>query len=591
MRLRGRSAREIRFRLAQETVNLARFFKPPRGLAATPGRFPFPDPQTVAERLRGTAFANETLARAERFLRGEIEIFGQPVAVGPQIQWRRDYLSGKETGLDYFRRVPYLNFHRAGDHKVIWEMNRHQHLVALAQAYVLSGERRFLNEVWRQMETWREQNPYGRGINWASALEVAFRALSWLWVRHLAGGEMPEDVVKTLFLHGLYLKNNLSVYFSRNTHLTGEAVALHALGRLFGREEWEKPGARVMDEQLDRQILEDGSYFEQSTYYHVYTLDIFLFYALLRPPNDRYREKLSRMGDYLNALLGPAGKLACFGDDDGGRFFSPYGDRASFGRASVAATAAYLGRSDWPHEPDDLHPMAAWWMAIEDPPRYEPRWGTRIFPDAGMAVMYRDGWQLNLDAGPFGRFPSGHSHADTLSFTLRCPEGEVLIDPGTYTYVADPVARDLFRGTSMHTTIRVDGLDQARPEGPFRWTELPEVRVLRWSGFAIEAECRYRGFTHVRQLNWEKPGRIVIVDEVSGPAGDHVIEQFWHGGECLGKQAILHINGGGEETIPGWRSKIYGSREATQVIRVARTGPLPCRIEAELVLVNGESAA
>ena len=57
-----------------------------------------------------------------------------------------------------------------------------------------------------------------------------------------------------LYRHGLHLDANLSVYFSPNTHLLGEAVALHALGVLFplfpGAHDWAKRGARIVAEQM-----------------------------------------------------------------------------------------------------------------------------------------------------------------------------------------------------------------------------------------------------------------------------------------------------------------------------------------------------
>src|SRR4029077_19244415 len=136
------------------------------------------------------------------------------------------------TGTDYFRLIPYLDFARAGDHKIIWELNRHQHLTTLAQACLLSGRDEYFDEIIRQWESWVIANPYQRGINWASALEVAFRALSWIWVYHLVGPQMEADFrrrfLNELYRHGLHIERNLSFYFSPNTHLLGEAVALHA---------------------------------------------------------------------------------------------------------------------------------------------------------------------------------------------------------------------------------------------------------------------------------------------------------------------------------------------------------------------------
>src|SRR5260370_7664159 len=89
---------------------------------------------------------------------------------------------------------------------------------------------------------------------------------------------------------------------------------------------------------------------------------MFLFHAILAKPDTPYMDKLERMADYLHALMGPARALAMIGDDDGGRFFHPYGRRELFGRASMATASAVLERSDWPFDPEDLLPQAVWWL-------------------------------------------------------------------------------------------------------------------------------------------------------------------------------------------------------------------------------------
>ena len=146
-----------------------------------------PDASAVAAALRGTNYAAEVARIADQILLHRFPILGVTVETGPAIDWRRDYLNKVSTGTPYFRRVPYLDFSRAGDHKVIWELNRHQHLTLLAQAFLLTGRREYLDEAFRQIESWLDANPFLRGINWASALEVAFRALSWAWLWHMAG--------------------------------------------------------------------------------------------------------------------------------------------------------------------------------------------------------------------------------------------------------------------------------------------------------------------------------------------------------------------------------------------------------------------
>ena len=43
--------------------------------------------------------------------------------------------SGKRAPWLPASRIPYLDPLQVGDHKVVWELNRHQHLVTLAQEY------------------------------------------------------------------------------------------------------------------------------------------------------------------------------------------------------------------------------------------------------------------------------------------------------------------------------------------------------------------------------------------------------------------------------------------------------------------------
>ena len=66
-----------------------------------------------------------------------------------------------------------------------------------------------------------------------------------------------------LFQHGRYLQYNLSVYFSPNTHLQGEAVALHALGLLFREHPasaaWCQTGSAILEEIIQTHVRADGA--------------------------------------------------------------------------------------------------------------------------------------------------------------------------------------------------------------------------------------------------------------------------------------------------------------------------------------------
>jgi uncharacterized heparinase superfamily protein len=540
-----RSFQEILFRLRQEVGNLAMLVAPPQLRSA--GAPPV-----------GKSTTSAAPEIAESILLHRFPLLGVTIDTGPEIDWRRDYLHGISTSTAYFRRVPYLDFARVGDHKVIWELNRHQHLPLMV------GKREYLDEAFRQLDSWLDANPFLRGINWASALEVAFRALSWARFWQLAGAEMSEGLrgrfLTSLYRHGRVLELNLSVYFSPNTHLLGEAVALHALGVWFPEwpraARWRDAGGRLVEQAMQRQVCEDGSHFEQSLYYHVYALDFFLLHRSLAKCSAAYEERLQRMAEFLHAVMGPARVLPLIGDDDGGRLAHPYGDRTTFGRGTLAQ---FAGSAEWPHR-------------------------SRLFADAGIAVMVAGDVHVVVKAGGFGEGSGGHSHSDVLSLVVRVGDRELLIDPGTYTYISDPMERDRFRGSAAHNTLRIDGGDQAVPAGPFRWNEKPEVKVLEFAATAgrdtLEALCSYAGFTHRRRFVFQKPGSLKITDTVEGPPGEHTIEQFWHLGTADEARRI-HTRAKAKP-VDGWRSRVLASREKAPVLRVEVRSTLPVTLETTI---------
>jgi len=598
-----RSATELTFRLHQELADLRMFVAPPslpdHALQVSSPLAPLPDPGPTVEALLDSAYAQDVERIAKSLLAHRFPLLGLEIATGSAIDWTRDYVSGRTTPSRYFRFVPFLEFQRVGDHKVIWELNRHQHLVTLAQAGRLTGRDEFFEEIARQLDGWIEANPFLRGINWTSALEVALRALSWLWVLHLGAHRLEASLrrrfLNTLYRHGCYLAHNLSVHFSPNTHLLGEAVALYALGTLCpqfpGAAGWKGLGGRIAAEALRLQVRDDGSHFEQSTYYHVYALDFFLFHYLLGGALPR--ERLIRMAEFLAAVMGPQRLVPFLGDDDGGRVFHPFGPRHRFGCATLAACGIAFDRPDWISQESELHELAYWWIGPRPAPTpvpANPAQSSFWFPEAGIAVWTCGDTHVVIDAGPFGRGSGGHSHSDTLSLMVRLGEDDILIDPGTFTYVADPALRNWFRGSAAHNTISVDASDQAVPAGPFAWREPPEVAVRerRSAGREeiLDAECRYRGLTHRRRIVWTKPRRIVIDDEVSGPPGEHLVEQFWHFGTDpvqlgpssfrIGSRVILNLTQEAEHELTGrWRSSAFGAKSAAAVLRVFRRCALP----------------
>ncbi len=567
-----------------------------------------PLPSRVADAIRQPDHAIELVRLADQILLGRIPVFESEIDYGPVVAWRRDPLSGTETPRKYFRFIPYLDVAACGDHKWIWEINRHQHLVLLAQAFAIRGSGAYFDEVVRQLQDWWTDNPFQRGINWTSALEIGFRALSWIWIWHLTGERMSSEFrrrfLAELYRHGLHLEYNLSIYFSPNTHLLGEAVALHAIGRLFPdfprAQRWRKLGREIVQDQMTAQVKADGSHFEQSTYYHVYALDLFLLHAILEDVTAQYREGLARMSDFLASMVNAEGQMPFLGDDDGGRVFHPFGKRMQFARATLATASLILGKPFFPYSRQDVEEVAMWWLGpgkctqvgVPAEPRH-----SQVFPDSGLVVMNRGDVYVRFDAGPFGPWSAGHSHSDTLSLVMWKGSQEILVDPGTYTYT-DLQWREAFRGSAAHNTVRIDGNDQAVAAGAFRWMHKPKVSLVEFSSTPEEdyaiAICNYNRFTHKRTVRVLDSNTCNIIDELEGPPGEHLIEQFWHVGSDvqqmgsevwrIGEVAELIVEGG--QCEQAWRSCVFGSKDLSPLVVVRKRTALPATFRAELRLIG-----
>ena len=115
--------------------------------------------------------AAESAARAESIIAGHYDILGyRDVPFGRPPRWNHDPVHDRTAPQGFWAAVPYLD-PASGDHKIIWEMNRHQHWLALGRAFshVRPAVRR---EFVTQLEDWLPANPPLTGVNWASMLEL-----------------------------------------------------------------------------------------------------------------------------------------------------------------------------------------------------------------------------------------------------------------------------------------------------------------------------------------------------------------------------------------------------------------------------------
>lgn len=590
---------------------------------------------------------------ADRIAAGRYDLFAlRDVALGSPPAWNRDPKTGIEVPLAFGKHIDYRDPRRVGDIKYLWELNRHAHLVTLARAWRLRGEPRHLDTLRLHLESWFEACPPGLGPNWSSALEAALRlihwSIAWQWLGGAQGGAFGDPALARLrerwaasvYRHARFVDGFFSRHSSANNHLIGEAAGLYIAALTWpcwpAARGWLARATRLLEREALRQNAPDGVNREQATSYQQFVLDL-LFQCLLagraneRPLSPALQTRVEAMLEYLASIMDAGGHVPMFGDADDAVIapLAPPHAACRF-RSSLAGGALLFGRADFKAKAGALDDRTRWWFGAGADAAFaalDARAAAlpvrRAFPQGGRYVMGTDfetarEIRLVVDAGPLG-YPdrlAAHGHADALSFTLCAAGQELLIDPGTFAYHADPAWRAYFRGTAAHNTVRIDGLDQSTAGGNFLWLTRARADCERWSSTpSLQVfEGRHDGYRrlpdpvlHRRRIALRpRERRIEIVDELQALA-THDVELFFHCHErCQvveagARQVVLlrapttlrlvlpeaagaswELLRGSVAPIAGWVSRRYDVKETTTTIvwraRITGTTRLHCEI-------------
>ena len=509
---------------------------------------------TCGQAFDASSVAAESIIDSARAYRaGRFDFLGyEKLFYGWPVDWHYDPVSGRRSPRLHWSLIDPLDAAAVGDSKVIWELNRHQWLVRLGQAYRLDGDTRYATTFATTIRDWMEHNPPGIGTNWASSLEVALRLIAWCWALVLFRDaaaltlEQRTEIEAWIGIHAAHVESYLSHSFSPNTHLTGEALGLYYAGTIFPQLDaggrWRRRGREILLRELVKQVYEDGVYFEQSTCYQRYTAEIYLHFILLARINSEHLPafvagRVQGLVDWLLAVQHPDGSMPRIGDEDGG-WLLPLAPRDSDDfRGVFAVAAAMFRRTDYAWAAQGETAEVLWLLGrngirtLEGLALRPPRGAaSRYFPKGGYAVM-RDSWrrdahQLIFDAGPLGcPYSAGHGHADLLSIQCASFGRPVLVDAGTFCYTPDAAWRNYLRSTFAHNTAIVDGVGQAEPLDIFRWKSRPRARMHFWNRAPAvdyadaghEAFARLPGAVeHRRRVMFVKPDYWIIVDDFRG---------------------------------------------------------------------------
>ena len=455
------------------------------------------------------------------------------------------------------------------DIKIPRELSRFNHVGALARGDLRTGAVEFA----LQVLDWIAANPRERGPNWACTMDVALRALNWVWGLRLFEPELGrfpavvQALRTSLWEHGAHIERHLEYYeeLTNNHYLSDIAGLLHvaaAFPEFPEADRWLRFSLQELVSEMERETLGDGAAHEASSCYHRLVAELFATCAAVaeripaarrrrlaavdprahrvRPPlrpaaalglnlgavgrllPAAFYARLRLMGEFTATLTKPNGRVPQFGDNDSGRAHKLLGDDVDEldHRHVVALIAQLCGAGElMPRDPraraeaelvaGGLAPMLPAAPSTAAPP-------ARLFADTGIAVLRAPRAWVAITCGANGLAGrGGHGHNDKLSFELNVDDQDFIVDGGCPVYTGDPALRNRFRATAAHSTIAVEGLEQdpipPGPGGLFRLPQRCHPRLALLDGPAAAGSHDGFGVRHTRRFTLE-PGRLILED-------------------------------------------------------------------------------
>jgi hypothetical protein len=540
----------------------------------------------------------EQLRNADEVLAHRFRLVGETHALRPGFSWRDNPSRDKE-----------------------WQIAHHKFYFAvdLVQAWLASGDVRYLHGWRRLIDSWLREMDSGF-IATSDAQVEAKRIEHWVLSFHLLqGSDWARHVPGTFLRAFLGRIASETRYIARNlrparNHRTFQLYAMVLVGISFPElrdcTELIETGRSLLTENLLKDFAPDGVHVELSTHYHQITLETALAFFELARLNGvtlapELGERLRRALEFSLHIAWPDGRMPLINDSDDGEHLPMLHQGARLFGDERLLWAASGGRAGEAPKAVSRHFDHCGYFTLSD------TWGSD-------AESYARRQHVFYDCGRLGE--GSHSHYDLFNFCYYVGGEPLVVDPGRYTYDAEPGAEGIdwrreFKSTRSHNTVTVDGLDQTRylskarhpPAGVERYNRSihpakhgPDAQAVGVEYALGEITDWIRGSAlsheysplHTRVLVFMARQYLFIYDHVriddrrEHEAALHFhLDARWRDRVALGGSAgeiialgpdwqirSLKSPGLGATLGSGWVSTRYGVKEAAPVLRLVRSG-------------------
>ena len=367
------------------------------------------------------------------------------------------------------------------------------------------------------IDSWIENNPPGTEDAW-EPYTMSLRIVNWIkYFATVYPNELPQHWLYSIYQQAYYLEQQIEYHILAN-HYLKNGVALLFAGTFFVGDDanrWRKKGMKIILEEANEQLLEDGGHYERSPMYHSIVTEDYLDVFNLLESNESFNSKQDRLFiqnkchkalDFLAMVLMPDGKIPLFND------------------------SAFKIAPD----PESLFTYGSQLFGYQLPPKPDTKEVINL-PQSGYYGVKNNQDMIIVDYGEIAPdYQPGHGHCDLLSYELAIDGQRVIVDSGVYDYQANS-ERQYCRSTKGHNTIMLNNEEQSEVWGVFRVARRarPIMPSILENGETISIAGGHNGY--VRQ----QKGRIhnrsievgsnswIIKDRIEG-CGSCLIQNFIH---------------------------------------------------------------
>lgn len=356
-----------------------------------------------------------------------------------------------------------------GDEEWIFMLNRHEFLNKLIMAYYIEKNEKYIEKLKWFIFNWIDENEINiKGGNTTRTIDTGIRCLAWIEVLiHLINEDKlnDEEILKIIYSMEeqiKYLKNSYIGKYTLSNWGVLQTTAICSvylwLDDFLEDKEIKKWAERELYNQIEMQVFDDGTHWEQSLMYHIEVLNSsmkLINYGdkLNKQLDFKFKEKIEKMCEYLVYAKSPRSTQEAQGDSD----------RTDVRDCLVKGSVLFNNKIMKKEAFKVMDLMSILMLGEEGYNKFnsicgvEPKNINKNFEDSGN-IYLRDNF---LEDSSFtymqnGTLGSSHGHVDLGHISIYHKGKPYFIDSGRYTYVNDDPMREYLKSYKAHNVCIID---------------------------------------------------------------------------------------------------------------------------------------